>query len=136
MPHPLNDRILRMQKFGFWVRTKLSPHRAVKWEPETTEDGRQTQRGQRWVEVLAHGERRIPKRFYAAEVEAVGPHEWLSYYPAVDEPVCGYMEAEGRYCPRARAITSDAIQPWCPKHEAELSAPPGEESDDSEQPAG
>lgn len=126
MTKSLTERMLDAQRWGFWVRTKLNPHSAVRWVGPKHEDGRQSYRGKNWVEVLPHGEDREPDRYFAADVELVGPHEYLSYYPAVNEPVCGWMVEQGKYCPRLREITSQAIQPFCPKHQAELSA--GEES--------
>lgn len=115
-----NADMIRNMKFGFWVGTRQAPRRAVKWEPTRLEDGRETLRGKNWVEVMEHGESREPERFHGADVENVGPHEWLTYYPAVNEPVCGWMESEGQYCPRPRAVTSDAVQPFCRRHEDQL----------------
>jgi hypothetical protein len=128
MTKSLTERMLDSMRYGFWVRMKLHPFRAVRWEPDRHEDGRQTFRGKNWVEVLAHTEDREPERFHAADVELAGPHEWMHYYPAANEPVCGWMVEPGKYCPRSRAVTGDAIQPFCPKHQAELTA--GEESND------
>jgi len=127
----LTERMLEAQRYGFWIRTKLNPYCAVRWEPATHDDGRATYRGRNWVEVLPHGEIREADRYFAADVELVGPHEYLSYYPAVNEPVCGWMVEPGKYCPRPRGVTSEAIQPFCPKHQAELSA--GEESNGAQE---
>lgn len=116
-----NADLIRAQRFGFWIATKLAPRRAVRWEATRLEDGRETLRGRNWVEVLPHGEKRVPLRFFAAEVEHVGPHEWLTYYPAVDEPVCGWgrprlPEGEMQYCPRIR----EEDDPFCRMHMSEL----------------
>lgn len=116
-----NADLIRAQKFGFWVGTKTSPRRAVRWKPTTLKDGRETLRGKNWVEVLPHGESRTPERFFAADVELIGPHEWLDYYPGVDEPVCGWgsprmPQNRMQYCPRLREET----QPFCQRHTAEL----------------
>lgn len=122
-----NADLIRAQKYGFWVGTKLMPRRAVRWEATVHEDGRTSLRGRNWVEVLEHGETRQPERFHAADVELVGPSEWLTYYPGVEEPVCGWMDRPGHYCPRAREVTDGAVQPFCPRHEAELQGSEGEE---------
>lgn len=124
-------RLVQLQKYGFWIRTKQTPYRAVRWEVQTHDDGRQKYRGRNWVEVRAHGDTHEPERFYGADVEPAGPHEWLAYYPAADEPLCGWMVEAGKYCPRERAVTDDAIQPFCPKHQAEL-----EESSEGEETHG
>lgn len=125
MTKPLNERLQDMAKLGFWIRTKQEPYRAVRWEPQRHEDGRQKFRGQNWVEVLRHGATRPAERFYGADVEPAGPHEWLSYYPAVHEPVCGWgrprlPDGVMQYCPRTREVTDGAIQPFCAKHQLEL----------------
>jgi hypothetical protein len=83
------------------------------------------------VEVLPHGEDREPDRYFAADVELVGPHEYLHYYPAVNEPVCGWMIESGKYCARSRAVTDERIQSFCARHEAELTA--GEETNGEDQ---
>lgn len=124
-----NAELIRLQKYGFWIGTKQSPRRAVRWEAQTSPEGRQKFRGRNWVEVLEHGVSREPERFFGADVEAVGPHELLAYYPAVDEPVCGWMSEPGKYCPRPREVTDGAIQPFCRRHESELQ---GEESNAGE----
>lgn len=126
MVESVNEQLLKAQAWGFWVRTKLAPHRAVRWEPQFHEDGRRSFRGQNWVEVLPQGTDRIPERFFAADVERAGPHEWLTYYPHPQEPVCGWAREPGvaQYCPRLRGDE----QPFCPKHMAELEAPQGEEN--------
>ncbi len=115
------ERLLQMRTYGFWIRTKLAPYRAVRWEDQAHGDGRQSFRGKNWVEVLPHGEDREPEHFFTADVEPVGPHEWLSYYPGADEPVCGWgrprlPDGAMQYCPRQR----DEGQPFCDKHMMEL----------------
>lgn len=113
------ERLLQMQGYGFWVRTKTAPYRAVKWDPQRHEDGRQSFRGRNWVEVLPHGIHRAPERFFTADVEAAGPHEWLSYYPPTTELICGWGDTTHtpvRYCPRKRT----QAEPFCRKHMAEL----------------
>lgn len=115
------ERMLRMARYGFWIRTKNAPYRAVKWVPVKHEDGRQSFRGRNWVEVLQHGDTRDPETYYTADVEPAGPHEWLDYYPAVTEPTCGWgrprlPDGGMQYCPRTR----DADQPFCPTHMAEI----------------
>jgi len=122
--------LIRVQKYGFWIGTKSAPRRAVRWEPKERPDGRQTYRGRNWVEVLEHGVSREPERFYGADVEAVGPHEWLTYYPAAGEPVCGWgrprlPDGGMQYCPRIRQDD----KPFCRMHETEIQ---GEESDAGE----
>lgn len=139
-----NTRLIRQQQFGFWIGTKQAPRRAVRWEKTFKEDGRETLRGKNWVEILPHGESRTPERFFAADVELIGPHEWLEYYPAVDEPVCGWgrprlPEGEMQYCPRTR----EESEPFCRTHMAELSeernphaaSPPGPDSDGESVPS-
>jgi len=135
MTKSLTERMLDAQRYGFWVRTKLNPRSAVRWEPQAHEDGRQSFRGQNWVEVLPHGEDREPDRYFAADVELVGPHEYLHYYPAASEPVCGWMTEPGKYCPRPRAVTTESMQPFCAKHQAELTAE-GEETNGSGEESG
>lgn len=134
-----NTDMEQAQRWGFWIGTKASPRRAVKMVPERHEDGRESRRGRIWVEVLEHGSRREPERFYGADVEIIGPHEWLTYYPAVNEPVCGWREIRDAgdgpkewYCPRRREVTEGAFQPFCRRHEYEagLQSPEGEESHD------
>lgn len=115
------EKVLDLTRYGFWVRTKLAPFRAVRWEEQRHEDGRQSYRGKNWVEVLPHGEDREPERFFTADVETAGPHEWLEYYPAVREPVCGWGQprmphGKTLFCPAARR-GDDA---FCPKHMAVL----------------
>lgn len=129
--------LIRLQKFGFWIGTKQTPRRAVRWEPKERPDGRQTYRGKNWVEVLEHGVSREPERFYGADVEAVGPSEWLTYYPAVNEPICGWRELRDAgtgpqewYCPRIRPVNNESVQPFCARHEAELNGSEGEETHD------
>lgn len=137
MTKSLNERLLEHQKWGFWVGTKALPRKAVRWDPQFHEDGRQKFRGCNWVEVLAHGATHTPETFYGADVEAVGPYERLTYYPAVDEPVCGWQEAEwmetGEYCPRVRERASDgSLEAFCRQHQAVLAAT-GEESNAREE---
>jgi hypothetical protein len=120
------QKLIDMQRWGFWIRTKQTPHRAVRWETQRHEDGRESFRGRNWVEILPHGEDRTPERFFTADVEYAGPYEWLSYYPDINTPLCGWgerREAHGaiQYCPRKRTEG----QPFCPKHTLELV---GEES--------
>lgn len=132
-----NADLIQAQKYGFWIGTKRAPRKAVRWEPTRHEDGRETLRGRNWVEVLEHGSRREPERFYGADVEAVGPSEWLTYYPAVNEPVCGWRELRDAgngvrewYCPRVRVVSEGAFQAFCARHETELSSSEGEETHD------
>lgn len=119
--------------YGFWIRTRQDPPRAVRWEPQVREDGTVTNRGRGWVEVLPHGATREAERFLAADVELAGPHEWLSYYPGPEEPVCGWgrprlPRGNMQYCPRQRA----GDDPFCKKHMAELEGSEGEEEHDRE----
>lgn len=135
MPSPSmgrNRELLRAQAWGFWVVTKQEPRRAVHWIQAQHEDGRPSLRGRNWVEVLEHGVTRDPETFHGADVELAGPHEWLTYYPAVDEPVCGWgrprlPDGSMQYCPRQR----EAEQPFCRKHMTELQ---GEETHDAVPP--
>lgn len=130
-----NADLIRAQKFGFWIGTKRTPRRAVRWEPTRLEDGRESLRGRNWVEVRAIGSEADPERFFAADVELVGPHEWLIYPPAVTEPVCGWgrprlPDGNMQYCPRIRLrhISEDGQwEAFCPTHMRELQAPEGEE---------
>lgn len=129
-----NRELIRAMKFGFWVGTKLMPRRAVRWESATRDDGRATLRGRNWVEVLPIGERRSAERFFAADVELVGPSEWLDYYPAADEPICGWGRPrlpDGRiqHCPRSR----EDDQAFCRRHMTELTSSEGEEEHAGEQ---
>lgn len=115
------EKLLDLERYGFWTRTKNQPFRAVRWEASVRDDGRQSFHGKNWVEVLAHGEEKEPQRFYTADVEAAGPSEWLEYYPAVNEPVCGWGRPRlphggMQYCPRKR----EEGQPFCQKHIHEL----------------
>ena len=118
------EQLIDSYKWGFWVRTKVAPFRAVRWEPQKHKDGqRQSFRGRNWVEVIPHGEDREPERFFAVDVEYAGPHEWLDYYPALNEPVCGWGRprlpaGDMQYCPRLR----EKDQPFCQKHLHELLA--------------
>ena len=125
VPHVMTksgaEKLLDLERYGFWTRTKQPPYRRVRWEPQTHEDGRQSFRGQNWVEVLAYGEDRDPMRFHTADVETENPSVWLTYYPAVTEPICGWgrphlPDGAVKYCPRPR----DADNPFCPTHMAEL----------------
>lgn len=126
--------MIRKQKYGFWVATKLAPRRAVRWDVGALhEDGRPKFRGRNWVEVLPHGSTRTPERFHAADVELVGPHEWLTYYPGAEEPVCGWGRprlplGEMQHCPQNR----EEGDPFCRKHMAELARSEGEETHDHE----
>jgi len=117
--------LLQQMAYGFWVRSKQT-RRAVRWEPQRHKDGRQSFRGRGWVEVLEHGATRAPEKFHAADVELVGPHQWLDYYPGVDEPVCGWAKEPGRneFCPRQR----HEGEPFCRRHMAELNDSAGEET--------
>ena len=129
MPRPMAEKLINAMKYGFWVRTKQDPPRMVRWVPQTHEDGRQSLRGRNWVEVLPHGERRVPERFNVADVELAGPHEWLAYYPAVHQPVCGWgrprlPDGATVYCPRTR----EENNPFCNQHTAELTGSAGEEA--------
>lgn len=128
MPKPMTEQLIRAMRYGFWVRTKQDPVRQVRWEPQRHEDGRQSFRGRNWVEVLPHGERRPPERFAAADVVLAGPSDALPYYPAADEPVCGWgrpglPDGQMHYCPRTR----EPNDPFCPQHTAELNSSEGEE---------
>lgn len=123
-----NADLIRAQKYGFWVGTKLMPRRAVRWEDARHEDGRPSLRGRNWVEVLAHGETHTPERFHAADVELVGPNEWLTYYPSAEDPVCGWgrprlPHGAMQYCPRKR----EEGDPFCRLHMTELTSSEGEE---------
>jgi hypothetical protein len=120
------EKLLEMQRWGFWIRTKQTPPRAVRWDPQRHEDGRRSFRGANWVEVLPHGVTREPERFFAADVEHAGPHEWMTYFPMVGEPICGWAkDSTGRqFCPRRR----EDDQPFCPKHMTELESSTAEES--------
>lgn len=134
--HGKNSDLIEAQRWGFWVGTRRAPRRAVRWETTRLEDGRETRRGRNWVEILPHGSTREPERFFASDVEYVGPAEWLTYYPAVDEPICGWGRArpEGgmQYCPRSCRETDDGErEAFCPAHMRELSAPEGEEQHDA-----
>lgn len=126
----LNERFLDMIRLGFWMRTKQPPYRAVKWSVALHPDGRQTFRGRRWVEVLAHGEEgREPSTFFGEEVTPAEPTQWLDYYPAVDEPVCGWgrprlPDGEMQFCPQPRTEG----QAFCPRHITELNGSEGEEN--------
>jgi hypothetical protein len=113
----VNARLIQQQAYGFWVRTKQT-RRAVRWSAQLNDKGNVTYRGRNWVEVLEHGAERPPERFYGADVELAGPHEWLDYYPSADEPVCGWQEVPGsqQYCPRRR----EQDEPFCRKHMSEL----------------
>lgn len=115
------EKLLDLYKYGFWVRTKNAPHRAVRWERQYHEDGRESFRGRNWIEVLPHGSTRDPEQYFTVDVEYVGPHEWMDYYPAVDEPVCGWgrprlPDGEMQYCPRLR----EPDEPFCRRHMTEL----------------
>jgi len=112
------EKLLRLEAYGFWTRTKNAPYRAVQWEPQTHEDGRQSFRGRNWVEVLPHDDGGESKRFLTSEVETVGPNEWLDYYPSTDSMICGWewWDKPGAYCPRKREV----VEPFCPKHMIEL----------------
>lgn len=129
----VNADMIRAQRLGFWVGTKRMPRRAVRWEPARHADGRESLRGRQWVEVLATGrERDTPERFFAADVELVGPSEWLTYHPATDEPVCGWGRPRlptgaMQYCPRLRREADGQLEAFCPVHMRELNAPEGEE---------
>lgn len=128
-----STRLLEQIKFGFWVRTKVAPFRAVRFQALRHPDGRESRRGRVWVEVLEHGVTREPGKFLTAEVELAGPHEWLDYYPAVNEPVCGWgrprlPDGEMQYCPRHRK--EDAA--FCRRHMEELEGSEGEGIDDRE----
>ena len=129
-----NNDLLNQIKFGFWVRTKQAPYRAVRWERTFHDDGRETLRGRNWVEVLPHGEEeRTPARFFAADVELAGPHDRLTYYPAANEPVCGWQEASwiesGEFCPRMREAAADGeLEAFCRRHMTELTGSEGEET--------
>lgn len=115
-----NREMIRALKFGFWVREKKS-RRAVRWEAARHPDGRESLRGRNWVEVLPHGEEREPERFFAADVELAGPHDYLTYYPAADEPVCGWSEKPGEFCPRVRERAADGnLEPFCRKHQTHI----------------
>lgn len=133
-----NADMIRAQKFGFWVGTKRTPRRAVRWEPTLLEDGRESLRGRNWVEVLAYGhERQEPERFFGADVELVGPAEWITYYPAVDEPICGWGRprlpgGDMQYCPRTRRVAEGQLEAFCPAHMRELHALEGEEKNAGE----
>lgn len=123
-----NRDMVKAQAWGFWIATKAAPRRAVRWERVQHEDGRNSMRGRNWVEVLEHGSTRTPERFHGADVEMVGPHEWLTYYPAVNEPVCGWgrphlPDGGMQYCPRQR----QEGQAFCKRHMTELNSSEGEE---------
>lgn len=120
-----NADMIRAMKFGFWIGTKRTPRRAVRWEPTRLEDGRETLRGRNWVEVLPVGSKAVPERFFAADVEMIGPNEWLTYYPAVEEPICGWgrprlPDGVMQHCPRQRREVEGQLEAFCPKHMTEL----------------
>lgn len=125
MTKSVNVQMLAEMRWGFWTRTKQD-HRAVRWEDQRHEDGRQSFRGRNWVEVLPHDDQeREPDRFFGADIELAGPHERLTYYPAASEPVCGWQEAAwiaaGEFCPRVRERTAEGeLEPFCRKHMREL----------------
>lgn len=135
-----NVTLIEAQKWGFWVGTKQAPRRAVRWEETQHEDGRTTLRGRNWVEVLADGHGGdTPERFFGADVEMVGPHEWLTYRPTTDEPVCGWgrprlPDGVMQYCPRTRRVAHGQTEAFCPAHMRELSAPEGEEAHAGQEP--
>lgn len=126
------EKLLDLQRYGFWLRTKRPPFRAVRWEAQAHEDGRQSFRGRNWVEVLPQGATWEAERFFSADIEAAGPHEWLTYLPGTREPVCGWgkprlPDGEMQYCPRSR--TDDNA--FCRLHMAEMAR--GEEKDAREE---
>lgn len=128
MPADRNLALARAQRFGFWIGTKLDPRRAVYWQVTYDDQGRMKRKGRNWVEVLPHGVSREPARFAAAEVEMVGPHEWLTYYPEADAPICGWgrprlPDGAMQYCPKDR----EEGEPFCRAHMAELQSSEGEE---------
>lgn len=134
-----NANLIGAQKFGFWVGTKRAPRRAVRWEATRLDDGRETLRGRNWVEVLPQGQNRNPERFFASEVEMVGPDEWLTYFPALNEPVCGWgrprlPKGEMQYCPRTVREADGQREAFCPRHMRELQAPEGEENHGEDEP--
>lgn len=120
MPKERNVRLLQAIKFGMWIRTVSPPYVAVKWVPETKEDGRTTLRGDRWQEILRVGSPRHPRHFRAQQVTWAPISEPLSYPPAVNEPICGFMLAappDAAYCPRGSQEGK-----LCPKHDAEVAS--------------
>lgn len=127
-PRDANFHLHQAQKFGFWIGTKREPRRAVRWQQTFREDGRRSLRGPNWIEIMPYDQygKREPERFYAADVENVGPHEWLSYYPHPDEPVCGWgrprpPEGVMQFCPRPRERgESGALLAFCPQHMGEF----------------
>ncbi len=127
-PRDANDTFQRARKFGFWIRTKREPYRAVRWEQQFHPDGRRIMRGRNWVEIMPYAQHgtREPERFYAADVEAVGPHEWLPYFPHPDEPVCGWgkprlPEGGMQFCPRTPKEGEDGKpEAFCPLHMQEI----------------
>lgn len=133
-PRDANYRLTQAQKLGFWIGTKRDPRRAVRRIQAVRKDGKQSTRGRLWVEILPYDEygNRDPERFNAADVEHVGPHEWLTYYPHPDEPVCGWgrprlPEGGMQFCPRPRREGQDGkLEAFCPQHMRELR---GEEQD-------
>lgn len=133
------EKLLALYKYGFWVRTKNAPHRAVRWERQEREDGRESFHGKNWVEVRAHTDfdPRPAERYFTADVEYVGPNEWLDYYPAVDEPVCGWgrprlPDGGMQYCPRFR----EEGEPFCRYHMTELNEERNLDGDDESGAAG
>jgi len=120
VPRERNIQLLRAAARGMWIRTIQPPYVAVKWVPDTKDDGRTTFRGQRWQEILPVGPRRRARLFRAQDVTWAPISESLSYPPAGNEPVCGFMLAappEGAYCSRAAQEGK-----LCPKHEAEVAS--------------
>jgi hypothetical protein len=106
-PKPRNVRLQATVKYGFWIRTKLDPIRAVKWAPETLPDGRTRVNGRCWQEILASGATHEPEHFLGVDVTPAPATEPMPYAPAPGEPVCGWrlaQEAPGgarQYCPRS-----------------------------------
>lgn len=115
------EKLVDLYKYGFWVRTKVAPFRAVTWEAPPREDGRRSFHGKNWIEVLPHGSDREPETFHTADVETVGPSEWMDYYPTVESRVCGWgrprlPDGNMQYCPRLR----EEGDPFCRYHVTEL----------------
>ncbi len=127
-PRDANYTLNQARKFGFWIGTRRQPRKAVRWDQQYREDGKRLMRGANWVEIMPQDEygTRDPDRFFAADVETVGPYEWLPYYPHPDEPVCGWgrprlPEGGMQYCPRPRREGPDGKpEAFCPQHMREI----------------
>lgn len=131
MAKPLNERLTEMRRIGFWVRTKLPPYRAVVWNAPPREDGLRSWHGPNWLVIQPEGDTSEPRRLFGADVEPVGPNEWLTYHPRLDSPLCGWgrprlPDGGMQYCPRERAATDGVQDAFCARHMTELTSSEGE----------